>query len=375
MIVQMPLFCLRHGIVSAGLESAVLNLVTGLARIGVTVTLPIASIDRLPPEFAVWTQQQPSVSFRAYPMVRGGTWTRFVEETIYLNAAQAAAPIVFPNYFLPPRLTGRRDSLFCFIHDCQHRVFPQFFSAKKRMWLDWAFARALKKAARVLLISEFERTQIARFYGDKSAANCTVVYNSIDWARYAAGAVGAPIAAIARRRYILSVSHQYVHKRTETIVEAFAQIAGSFPDLCLVLAGKESAHVRNRINAVADPSVRERIIATHFITDRELGCLYENCQLFVLASEYEGFGMPAVEAMGFGVPVLVTRGSSLPEVTLGKANYVEPGSHPSVWADAIAQQLNRPRDEPALRSAASEVRLRYKPEAVAASVLTCLNAY
>jgi glycosyltransferase involved in cell wall biosynthesis len=254
-------------------------------------------------------------------------------------------------------------------------VFPQFFSAKKRLWLDWAFARALKKAARVLLISEFERTQIARFYGEKSAANCTVVYNSIDWARYAAGAVGAPIAAIAGRRYILSVSHQYVHKRTETIVEAFAQIAGSFPDLCLVLAGKESAHVRNRINAVGDPSVRERIIATHFITDRELGCLYENCQLFVLASEYEGFGMPAVEAMGFGVPVLVTRGSSLPEVTLGKASYVEPGSHPSVWADAITQQLNRPRDEPALRSAASEVRLRYKPEAVAASVLTCLNAY
>jgi glycosyltransferase involved in cell wall biosynthesis len=375
MNLHVPLFCLRHGTVSAGLESAVLNLVAGLARIGATVTLPIATVSRLPPDFLAWVGQQRSVSFKSYPMISGGTWTRFVEETIFLNSAPPAGPILFPNYFLPPSISGRARSAFVFIHDCQHRVFPQFFSARKRRWLDWEFKRTLKKAAHVLLISEFERSQIARFYGDRAAARCTVAHNAIDWSRYSDGPVSAAIASIAKHRYILSVSHQYAHKRTETIIDAFVQIAGANPDLCLVLAGKESAAVRSRINAVGNIAVRDRIMSTHFVSDVELGRLYENCQLFVLASEYEGFGMPAVEAMGFGVPVLVTNGSSLPEVTLGKATYVEPGSPAGVWADAIAQQLARPRDDAALQGAATAVRQRFAPELVARTVVDCIDRY
>src|SRR5450631_3940896 len=112
MIVQIPLFCLRHGTVSAGLESAVLNLVKGLARTGVTVTLPIASVRRLPPQFASWVEQEHCVSFKNYPMLRGGTWTRFVEETIFLNATKLSGPIIFPNYFLPPSFRGRAASSF-----------------------------------------------------------------------------------------------------------------------------------------------------------------------------------------------------------------------------------------------------------------------
>jgi len=375
MNLQLPLFCLRHGTVSAGLESAVLNLVAGLASIGTDVTLPIATESRLPPDFLAWVGQQRSVGFKTYPMINGGTWTRFAEETLYLNSAPPAGPILFPNYFLPPSISGRARSAFVFIHDCQHRVFPLFFSPRKRQWLDWQFKRTLKKAAHVLLISEFERSQIARFYGDRSAARCTVAYNSIDWARYSDGPVSTAVAAIAQHRYILSVSHQYVHKRTETIIDAFVQIADAHPDLCLVLAGKESAAVRNRINAIDKPAVRERIMSTHFVSDVELGRLYGNCQLFVLASEYEGFGMPAVEAMGFGVPVLVTRGSSLPEVTLGKASYVEPGSPAGVWADAISQQLARRRDDAALQDAAAQVRARFAPASVARTVVDCIERH
>ena len=351
------------------------NLLRGFARIGTPVVLPIASVGRLNPEFAKWVEQERSVTFHKYPMIRGGTWTRFLEETMFLNATEQLGPILFPNYFLPLTFNNKSASSFCIIHDCQHRVYPQYFSRKRRLWLDFAFKRTLNKAAHVLLISEFERAQIARFFGEKRAKHCTVVYNAIDWGRYASGPVSPTIESISGHQYILSVSHQYAHKNTETIIDAFRLLADIHSDLKLVLVGQESQNVRNRINAIENKFVRERIISTGFISDVDLGRLYEKCQAFVLASEYEGFGMSAVEAMGFGVPVIVSKASSLPEVTLGKAAYIEPKASPPVWADAISERLNRQRDEHALRSAAAEVRARFQPESVAKAVLSCLTTY
>jgi glycosyltransferase involved in cell wall biosynthesis len=372
--VQIPLFSLRHG-TAAGLESAVLNLIAGLTQIGTPVRLPFASAERLSPEFLIWADQQRSVAFQKYPFIKGGMWTRFIEEAIFYNRVHSDGPILFPNYFLPPTFKRHSFSSFCCIHDCQHRVFPQFFSAKKSLWLDLNFKHSLTKAARVLLISEFERNQIARFYGEPCARNCTVVYNSVDWARYTRGDASPRIKSLSEKQYILSVSHQYAHKNTVTIIDAFALLAADFPDLHLILVGRESQNVGDRIGAIDNGSVRDRIVSTGFIADADLGRLYEQCQLFVLASEYEGFGMPVVEAMGFGVPVIVTDGSSLPEVTLGKAHYVASRSSAAVWADAIGQQLRSHRDEANLQQNAALVRTRFSPETVAKAVLTCLTTY
>jgi len=373
MIVQVPLFCLRHG-TAAGLESSVSNLIAGIVQTGTSVSLPISSFARLNPEFSHWAQRQPNVTFKEYPLVKGGTWTRFVEETIFYNMRSVRDPIIFPNYFLPPALPGQSTSSFSYIHDCQHRVFPRNFSSQKRLWLDLHFIRALNNAARVFLISEFERLQIARFFGDKRARNCTVVYNPVDWDRYTRGDASQEIISLSEKYFLLSVSHQYVHKHSEKIVDAFALIADKFPDLHLVLVGRESKNVSDRINAISDARVRRRIVLTGFIKDPDLGRLYTKCRLFVLASEYEGFGMPAVEAMGFGVPVMVTNGSSLPEVTMGNAVYVEPGSEAGDWADAIVQQLRGRRDEQHLAQAAAAVRARFQPISVANSVLNCIKS-
>jgi glycosyltransferase involved in cell wall biosynthesis len=365
--IQVPLFCVRHG-EAAGLESAVSNLVTGLAASGVSVKLPYSSSQRLNPEFLRSIEGSSNLSLERYPHIPGGMWTRFAEESIFLNIVKSRAPIIFPNYFLPPSL-GRHGPLFVFIHDCQHKVYPQYFSIRKRMWLDMVFQHSLNRAQRVFLISEFERSQLARFYGESSVRNCTVVYNSIDWRRYTSGEVSDRIRAFSKGFFILSVSHQYPHKNTLLVIDAFLKLAQRFPGLHLALVGRPSAATTERIAAIADPAVRERIFPAGFIRDADLGCLYAACRAFVLPSEYEGFGMPAVEAMGFGASVIAAGGSSLPEVTLGLATYVDPGSRAEVWAEAIAQELDATRDPTRLAAAAAAVRAKYDPKSIAMRVL------
>jgi len=372
MTVRVPLFCLRHG-TAAGLESSLANLIAGMVQAGTSVSLPVSSIARLNPEFADWVKRQPNAVFKQYPRIPGGTWTRFVEETLYYNLETSPDPIIFPNYFLPPAVRRRSTPVYAYIHDCQHRVFPQYFSKRKRRWLDLNFQRTLNIAARVFLISEFERAQIARFFGEQAAANCIVVYNPIDWEKYTRGSASPGIVSISERRFILSVSHQYVHKNSEKIVDAYALLARSNPDLHLVLVGQASKNVADRIGAIGDAGVRNRILLTGFIRDSDLGHLYSKCQMFVLASEYEGFGMSAVEAMGFGVPVMVTDTSSLPEVTLRKATYMATNANAAEWADAIGQQLRASRDMEHLTAAAAAVRAKYQPLAIANSVLKCLR--
>jgi len=372
MTLQIPLFSLRHG-TAAGLESAVSNLVSGMVQAGSRVELPISSVTRLNPEFANWVRGQSDVSFKHYPLVRGGTWTRFLEETFYYNLETARDPIIFPNYFLPPRLKRRSRRVFAYIHDCQHRVFPQYFSHSKRHWLNFAFRHTLSNAARVLLISEFERSQIARFFGDAQARNCRVVYNPVDWSRYTRGDVSPEIRLLSRERFILSVAHQYVHKNTEKILDAFALVASRDRDIQLVLVGRKAQNVADRLDTIGDPGIRSRIHLTGFIKDADLGHLYMNCQIFVLASEYEGFGMPVVEAMGFGVPVIAADGSSLKEVTLGNGTYVKPDASASEWADSIGAIMRSPPPAAHLAEAAKAMQEKYRPLAVARAVLACVN--
>jgi glycosyltransferase involved in cell wall biosynthesis len=100
------------------------------------------------------------------------------------------------------------------------------------------------------------------------------------------------------------------------VVAAFEEIAKE-SGYQMLLGGKDytdGKSIEKLIKKTNERLGREAILQVDFIGDEELRLLYSACAFFIWLSDYEGFGLPPLEAMSFGVPVITTDGSSLSEV-------------------------------------------------------------
>lgn len=371
---EIPLFAVRRGLIS-GIGSAIRNLIAGLAQVGKNINLPYTLRERLNQEFLPWLDEgRDCIAFQKYPHVRGGTSVRFIEEAIYSQSSHRSKNILYCNYFLPPRLLDRGENITVIIHDSQPFVFPAYFSARKIAWIKWSYRRTLERADQVLVISEFERTQIARNFGDRLASRCRVVYNAIDWERYEKGEVSLRALELTALPYLLCVAQQAPHKNILKTIQAFLKLPSRYQDFRLVLVGNPDSRVRSYIQNELPEPLQRRVVLTGYVPDADLGHLYRNTSLFVLASSYEGFGMPAVEAMGLGAPTLVTHGTALPEVTLGQANYCVDLPSADAWAEAMANSLENRGDVADYTRLAAEIRKRFSPFVIAGDFLRAMES-
>ena len=113
------------------------------------------------------------------------------------------------------------------------------------------------------------------------------------------------------------------------------------------------------------------------ITDDELAHLYGEAQVAVVPSLYEGFSLPAIEAMSCGVAVVATTGGALPEVvgTDGKTGLLVPPDDPGALAGAIARLLDDADLRARLGAAGRErVVSRFTWQVTAAGTAACYDA-
>ncbi len=144
-------------------------------------------------------------------------------------------------------------------------------------------------------------------------------------------------------RYLLFVGARTGYKNFTNLSKAFAQIKDKDPDLKLLCTGqpllKDELEFLKKIdilNNVIHLSVNETVLNT----------LYANALCFVYPTQYEGFGMPVLEAFANNCPVCLSNTSSLPEVAGNAGFYFDPGDIESL-KDAIQkviyQEENRVR--------------------------------
>ncbi|MCM5559384.1 glycosyltransferase family 1 protein [Pleomorphomonas sp. JP5] len=381
--VVIPLHFIRHGAVG-GVENAIYNLVEGLSLAGTQLQLEASGQVLLSSDFVTACNARPNIRLTirdAIPPWAAKRLTprfaRFFEEWQFARGLSGySSATIFPNYFTPPSRMSRCGQRVCIVHDLQHRHFPQYFSASKRLWLEMALRSTFRFADKVVFISKAVLDDARREYPQFSSERWVSIPNAVSWAHFGAPDLVSPYDF----PYILSVSHHYPHKNIETLVRAFAEIATRFPHHHLVLAGQ----IRDRFTMSSlgygmsldelamSLGLSNRIHVTGYVPSQRLGTLYRHAECFALPSLFEGFGLPVIEAMGLGVPCIVSGIPALAEVTLGHALSVADPLSVTEWSEGLSMILATPRDETRLKRVAAEVFDTYRPEVVGARFMELL---
>lgn len=281
-------------------------------------------IRRLPPG-RLWTQRQLARELRRDP------------PDVYYTAS-LQAPLRCPA------------PIVATVHDLAFLGFPEHFTWRRRFSARLQARQVIGAAARLVADSEATRADILRYYRIPAARV------SVGWA--GAGAAFRPaadpaaLAAFRARlglpeRYVLYVGRLQPRKNIARLVAAFSEAVARRPSLPhrLVIAGAEGWLHAGIHAAAADSAARERIQFLGFVDEADLPGLYQAAEAFALVSLWEGFGLPALEAMACGTAVITSNCSSLPEVAGDAALLVDPED-----TGAIADGLERLMTDEALRA-------------------------
>jgi len=215
----------------------------------------------------------------------------------------------------------RRIRTVMTLHDLAFRVFPEIHKPMYRSYLAVTMPRMLRRADAVIVISEATRRDAIRFYG-LDEARLHVIYEGV-------GAPFRPAEAeeVARVRSVYGLPSQFLlyvgtiepRKNPLTLLEAYRVLCLEGIDCPLVLAGKLGWRSEQFLEARRRSGLEQKVRLLGVVPDDDLVPIYSAADAFVFPSLYEGFGLPALEAIACGAPVICADSTSLPEVSGGAA--------------------------------------------------------
>jgi len=133
-----------------------------------------------------------------------------------------------------------------------------------------------------------------------------------------------PIKELQSKPFIFYVGRPQPHKNLSRLLEAFAIVKKSQPELLLVLAGRKDSVYDSFINEAKRLAIDDSVIFTGYVSEGQLKWLYRGCKAYVFPSLSEGFGLPGLEAMLHRAPVVSSDATCLPEVYDNAAWYFNP---------------------------------------------------
>jgi glycosyltransferase involved in cell wall biosynthesis len=228
----------------------------------------------------------------------------------------------FSDWMYPPQRAGVRATT---IHDLVPLHFPELVHPRTLRMHGAKYRNAATTCDVVFANSLFTAADVAEYLQIPSE-RIRVAYPGID-RRFSPDGERADLGV----PYVLTVSTLEPRKNLEVVIEAFELLRQLRPDLVLAVAGGVAP-------GASPPVDREGVRLLGFVDDKRLAALYRGASAFVYASNFEGFGMPVVEALASGVPAVASSHPSLDEAS-GRAAFRADPASPEAVAAALEAAL------------------------------------
>jgi glycosyltransferase involved in cell wall biosynthesis len=267
---------------------------------------------------------------------RVACWTpahnRFERLALGIELAPLHLDLLHSPDFIPPRGSFRKVIT---IHDLAFLLYPDILTADSRRYYNAQIHAAAHCADHIIVVSEATRSDVISMLDVPSEKITVILEAAAD--RYKP----LPPAEIERVRgkyhlpedYVLFVGTYEPRKNLGGLLRAYDQLRADLRDApALVIAGARGWLYEKAFNLVEELKLAQKVIWLDSFQDADLPAIYAGAHLLCLPSFYEGFGLPALEAMACGTPVVSSDRGSLPEIVGEAALLANPDDPISIAA-------------------------------------------
>nr|WP_321310036.1 glycosyltransferase family 1 protein [uncultured Campylobacter sp.] len=230
--------------------------------------------------------------------------------------------VFFSPFFAPPK-EYLHLAKFLVIYDAIPLIFDEYRNNPGNYWF-LELARKLDESYTCFAISAYTKADFLKYLPHLKPENIIVTPLACDERFKPAN---ADEIARARKKYNIPENKKYIfslctlepRKNLLRAVKCFANFISknNIDDLVFVLGGAHwDAFIEKLENEIGslDENIKSKILKIGYVDDSDQAALYSGALFFVYTSQYEGFGLPPLEAMSCGTPVITSNNSSLPEV-------------------------------------------------------------
>jgi glycosyltransferase involved in cell wall biosynthesis len=213
------------------------------------------------------------------------------------------------------------------LHDAAVFDHPEAYRANFVHWYRALFRHRARRGDLLITPSEHARGRLAHHLGVPASRLMVLPHGGdhLDAVHADAHLLGR--LGLAPGRFWLCIASHNPNKNLPRLLRAHARACAGVRRLPLVLVGASHARVFSAVGAGAGATpAPQALIELPQATDGEIKALLQAARALLMPSLYEGFGLPALEAMRLGCPVLAGRAGALPELCGPAAHYVDPSS-------------------------------------------------
>ncbi len=222
----------------------------------------------------------------------------------------------FSPFYLKPIYCPVQSSIV--LHDISYETHPEWFGFKSRLILRMLSKYSAKRAEKIFTVSSYSKSEIIKYYHtdpDKITVTSLAPDDSfrkiedLDKIKTIKEKYGI------NKKFIFCVGTIFSRRHIPGIVEAFEKVLDRCDEYQLLIVGKNVTHpfvdIDKKIEAINQKFEDKKIVHLGFISEEELLTFYSSCDFVIYLSDYEGFGLPVIEAQFFGKAVITSYNTSL----------------------------------------------------------------